>query len=1303
MYSRLEKSSYSIKNRIKSLLNEGELERAELILNNLINNMNNDDIDIELYSLVSILFYLKGELDKAEEAAKYGLKIDSDNFELIYNLSEIYLAQEKDDLALTYYRKAYNLCNNINLKENIKSKVEEICNKNNYMTDTKIFLNDIKMYGEKILLICNFYSVYMEQYIEELGNKLDIKFDILTVDDEYNNERNNISRFINKVYIYKTKEEFENILDNMEYYDFIHIHYLHSFYGEFYEKIKIASNKIIITIWGSDFYKANEQEKIRLKNLISISDKITFDNEVTMDEFCNYYKNTRKKSRVCRFGLKVLEYIDKLEELDKETIKSKLGVPANSIIVTCGYNADIYQQHLSIIESIKNTIKLISQDVYFIFPMTYKIDEIYLKSIKARLEVSGLNYKVIDEFMNYEEIAMLEKATDIFIQVQTSDTLSATMIENLYCKNIVITGSWLPYQPLKENGIEFIEVDMVDQVGDKLIWTIENMQKLQPNYDYNNKIISNMCLWKHTASDWKELYTVHNSLKKVKILIVAYFFPPVGGAGVQRTLKFVKYLRDFGYEPIVLTCNNSKYGIEDESLLAEIPDDIEIIRIDDIADDELNDEFINKMIEYYLDLVDDEQLKREFINSLNSSYENLKRNIFTPDNYIAWAAKVISSIDQVINFNSIDMIYTTSSPYSDHIIGYHIKRKYRKPWVVDFRDEWTNNPYVEFDHNDIRFKVEQVMEKTILEFCDHVLVVTESSESNYKEIFSVDENKISTITNGYDESDFIFEQDDISKKNEFSIIHNGFIYGDRTIEYMARAIRNLIDSNKIEENRIKVYFTRADNNGALKYIINKYNLEKNFILLGYVEHKDSLKLCSSMECLLLLVGSGEKVKSVYTGKVFEYLRLNKPIISLSPENSIVDKLIKSTGRGINCEMNDTQAIEAAILQYYKLWENKNQIEFENSSIMEFDRKMLTLKLSNLFNNIIYNFKSNSRATLEKIVDSIRKKEFNRTIQLCDMNAKAFGESGNVLYYKAVAYNSIREFDKSYYYHKRALQISPKLADIKEGISKLKENYDEMDTVCLGCGGHSYEVVWVGNQSALYNNYEIVNPIRRWVKCNNCGLVYANPIPTIESYNKLSEKLAEIEISNGFYKLDDYFEFNVEVANIRMANIEKYTSRKGRLLDIGAGYGTFIGVARDRGWNITGLEFSKNNYVYAKKNYDIELLNKNFYDFDEDDKYDVITLFEVIEHLWSPKEDLKKINSLLNVGGILVIATPNLTSLFCRKYKEFNMFWYMHCHLTFFSREVLALYLEECGFEILEFNISKEGKGRMEIYAKKISE
>jgi len=345
---------------------------------------------------------------------------------------------------------------------------------------------------------------------------------------------------------------------------------------------------------------------------------------------------------------------------------------------------------------------------------------------------------------------------------------------------------------------------------------------------------------------------------------------------------------------------------------------------------------------------------------------------------------------------------------------------------------------------------------------------------------------------------------------------------------------------------------------------------------------------------------------------------------------------------------------------------------------------------------------NQKVIINKIQQLLSQKKYGKVLSICNHWLRNINQThALIFYFIGVAANGISDFKAAIQYHKKALETDITFADLRNRRSKYQYHYKEEICSCIGCGNQSYEIVNVSNQSISEDNLELVNPLRIWVKCKKCGLIYANPMPEEETLNLYYSKVAKEKFGGIYGNIGDRFEFQVNMANKRLEKIEAYTESLGSLLDIGAGVGFFLGTALDRGWKAVGLELTPEDCDYAKKNFDLDLIQKNFYSFNDDNVYDVVTLFEVIEHLRTPLKDLKEISRFIKKDGLLVLATPIQNSLFGKKMKDQNVFWNVVSHLSFFPKETIISYLKQAGFSILESNMSNEGMGRMEFYCQKL--
>lgn len=364
----------------------------------------------------------------------------------------------------------------------------------------------------KILIIANSKVVFGKELKSELINKdCDIyllDFESLSLYDKKHNENTKytnlfnkyksipkISMFFRMMYIKKI------IQDNN--YNIVNIHISRWFYLIILPWL--IKQKLVITFYGSDFYRTSNLIKNIQNPLYKAADAITFTNPLTKKSFIKYYKKFENKSYVCRFGLKTLEFIDKNRDINKEELRKSLGYDLEKIIVTCGYNSTKEQQHEKIINNLIKLPKEILKKVQFIFPMTYG-DNINKEKIKVILEQVNLDYIILEEFLYGDDNANIKLASDIMINMLETDSFSGSMQEFLYANNIVITGSWLPYEVFDNAGIQYVKIDDISELYLELKKVIDSdIQTFDTSK--NKNIISKLSLWSNTIESWVNAYT----------------------------------------------------------------------------------------------------------------------------------------------------------------------------------------------------------------------------------------------------------------------------------------------------------------------------------------------------------------------------------------------------------------------------------------------------------------------------------------------------------------------------------------------------------------------------------------------------------------------------------------------------------------------------------------------------------------------------------------------------------------------------------------------------------------------------
>jgi len=312
---------------------------------------------------------------------------------------------------------------------------------------------------------------------------------------------------LNHIFYYKV---IKDIVKSLQSYDAINIHYLNPIYRHFIKLFRDKTPKLIVTIWGSDFYRVSNKTKNKLKKVFDLCDLITFTNDSMKSDFLSYYGDYHHKVKVCRFGLKVLDVIEEVQsnnnlEEFKDEFLSKYNIDSKKKIIACGYNSSPGQQHEKIIKAIQmvNTEKL--QDVVFLFPMAYGDENNRLK-IELLLKDCAFSYKVISEYLEDKEVAMLRVVSDIMINVQTTDQFSGSMQETLYAGNVLINGGWLPYDTFKDAGAFFLEIKELSELHKKIEECIDDLDGLKLKSKNNREVIWELSSWRKNGKEWYELY-----------------------------------------------------------------------------------------------------------------------------------------------------------------------------------------------------------------------------------------------------------------------------------------------------------------------------------------------------------------------------------------------------------------------------------------------------------------------------------------------------------------------------------------------------------------------------------------------------------------------------------------------------------------------------------------------------------------------------------------------------------------------------------------------------------------------------
>lgn len=298
----------------------------------------------------------------------------------------------------------------------------------------------------------------------------------------------------------------QSVKELNRHYDIIHIHYVLPNYYLIIDELRKKCSRLIFTFWGSDFFRAREKDRLKIGQGLSRANVVTFANKSMAEEVSQYYTQLNLKTAICKFGLKPLDLIQALGS--REESRKALDLPVDVTIITLGYNLSRGQQHIDILNAIDQDLEpaLNDQNLLFVIPLTYGQDPSYKNELIERLKSFKYSFEIFDSYMLENDIAHLRNSTDIFVQLQKTDQLSGSMTEHLVAGNIVITGSWLPYQEFAEVGVKLISIDSVNQIGHELNKVLSDRTALKKEFDGNKDHALKLGHWSHTIGSWIEIY-----------------------------------------------------------------------------------------------------------------------------------------------------------------------------------------------------------------------------------------------------------------------------------------------------------------------------------------------------------------------------------------------------------------------------------------------------------------------------------------------------------------------------------------------------------------------------------------------------------------------------------------------------------------------------------------------------------------------------------------------------------------------------------------------------------------------------
>ena len=421
-----------------------------------------------------------------------------------------------------------------------------------------------------------------------------------------------------------------------------------------------------------------------------------------------------------------------------------------------------------------------------------------------------------------------------------------------------------------------------------------------------------------------------------KLLIISYYWPPSGGAGVQRWLKFVKYLRRFGWEPVVYTPENPEAPADDPSLEKDIPEGLMVVKTKIWEPYAFYKKFTGRK-KY-------DKIKVGLLseNKVPTRTENLsvwiRGNLFIPDARKYWIKPSIKYLKSWLNSHPVDALVSTGPPHSMHRIAQALHTQLNIPWLADFRDPWTSiDFYHELKLSHRSDRLHHRMEKQVLEQADRVLVVSNGMLDDFMKIHQRD---YLVIPNGFDDEDTTGGKAELHQK--FSIAHIGSMGPARNPLILWQALKELVAEQKEFAAHLEVdLLGQVDH--SVREQISSHGLDKFIRYIPYMQHDEVVQFQKKVQVLLLVINQTPNAHLVVTGKIFEYINSGRPIINIGPVDGDAADIINETNTRHSIAYEDVSGLKKIIHDQFLLFlkgENKvNAKNVENYSRLNLTRQL----------------------------------------------------------------------------------------------------------------------------------------------------------------------------------------------------------------------------------------------------------------------------------------------------------------------------------------------------------------------------
>lgn len=429
-----------------------------------------------------------------------------------------------------------------------------------------------------------------------------------------------------------------------------------------------------------------------------------------------------------------------------------------------------------------------------------------------------------------------------------------------------------------------------------------------------------------------------------KVLLISYYWPPAGGIALLRALKTAKYLRDFGWEPIVFTAADAHYPSIDPTSARDIPADLTVLKqkiwepyhIYKFITGKQKDANVNNV--FYVQEDADKWTHRLSVW--------IRSNFFIPDARALWIRPSVKFLTEYLKEHPVDAIWSTGPPHTNNRIATLLKKRFDVPWIADFQDPWTQVDYYQMlSLTKWGAAKHERMEQEVFEQADVCTIVSDTWK---RDLQAIGAQQVEVLPLGYDVADFQHLKQEV--KNEFTLTHLGMMGYDRNPRTLFAVLRDLKTEYPDFDQQLKIKLIGMVD-PRVEEAIKANQLTENVALVGSVPRDEALREMLNSPILLLLLNQQDNAKGRIPGKLFEYLYSRRPILALGPTDSDVAQILTQTKGGVTCDYDDYERIKKEVVELYQLFLNQQLITSMATEIAAYDVRLVTQRVANLLDSL----------------------------------------------------------------------------------------------------------------------------------------------------------------------------------------------------------------------------------------------------------------------------------------------------------------------------------------------------------------